>query len=127
MFDLIDVTVGRVAQPGPAARGGRDLIGALGRQRLPAARALEHHEDPISAGISRPFSVQVGSDRREEPARHRDQPLPAAFPLGDEHPPLGGAQVFQPQPEDLAAGLPAQHYGRDHFRTKPAGAPIGQI
>jgi len=78
------LVAGRVAQPGPAARGGRDLIGALGRQRLPAARALEHHEDPISAGISRPFSVQVGSDRREEPARHRDQPLPATADLNDE-------------------------------------------
>jgi len=33
----------------------------------------------------------------------RDQPLPATLPLGDEHPPLGGAQVFQTQPENLAA------------------------
>ena len=37
-----------------------------------------------------------------------------ALALGDEHPPLGEAQVTQPQPEDLTAAQPAQHHRRDH-------------
>ena len=105
---------GRVVQPGPAPRPGQDLIHPRSGQRLPAARPLQHHEDPVGAGTGRPLIVQVGGHRSEEPARHRDQPLPAGLALGDEHPPLGHPQVLQPQPEDLAAAQPAQHHRRDH-------------
>ena len=105
---------GRVVQPGAAPRRGQDLLHPPGGQRLPPARSLEHHENPVGAGAGRPFGVQVGGHRGEEQARHRDQPLPAALALGDEHPPLGHPQVLQPQPEDLTAPQPAQHHRRDH-------------
>ena len=55
----------------------------------------------------RPLGVQVGSHCGEEPARDRDQPLPAALALGDEHPTLRGPQVTQPQPQHLTAAQPA--------------------
>ena len=111
---MAQLVAGRVVQAGPPPRGSQDLIGSLGRQRLPAARALEDHKDPAGAGTGRPLGVQVGGHRGEEPARDRDQPLPAALALGDEHPPLRGVQITQPQPENLTAAQPAQHHRRDH-------------
>jgi hypothetical protein len=104
----------RVVQPGPAPRGRQDLIHSPGRQRLPAARSLEGHEDPVAAGTGRPLSVQVGGHRGEEPARDRDQPLPPRLALDDEHPPLSDVQVLQAQPQDLAAAQPAEDHRRDH-------------
>ena len=52
-----------------------------------------HQEDLVAAGTRRPFGIQVGGHRGEEPARDRDQPLPAALPLVDEYPPLRDVQV----------------------------------
>ena len=88
------------------------------QQRLPAARPLQDHEDPAGPGIRRPLGIQVGSHRGEEPARHRNQPLPSCFSLGDEHPPLSHTQVRQATAEDLAAAQPAQHHRRDHGRSR---------
>ena len=68
----------------PARRRAADKTTSI-PWRTAAARgeALEDHEDPVGAGAGRPLGVQVGGHRGEEPARHRDQPLPAALALGD--------------------------------------------
>ena len=111
---VAQLVAARVLQAGPPPRGREDLIQAPGGQRLPAVRTLEHQEDPVGADGRRPFGVQVSGHRGEEPAGNRDQPLPAGLAFGDEHPPLGDPQVFQAQPEYLAAPQPAEHHRRDH-------------
>jgi hypothetical protein len=79
-----------------------------------AAGALEHGEHPAGPGTCGALGIEVGADLGEEQCRDRDQPLMAAFALGDEQPPFGEPQVGQPQPEDLAAAQPGQHHRRDH-------------
>jgi hypothetical protein len=47
-------------QTGPLTGGVEDLIQARRRQWSTPARALQHHEHPIGAGIRRPFTIEVG-------------------------------------------------------------------
>jgi hypothetical protein len=58
------------------------------------------------------FCVEVVGYRGEEPSRHRDQPLPTALAVSDEHPPLGDPKFFRAQPENLAAPQPPEHHRR---------------
>ena len=60
---MAQLMAGRVPQPRPAPRGSQDLVGPLSRQRLPAARSLEHQENPVAASTRRPLGVQVGIPR----------------------------------------------------------------
>jgi hypothetical protein len=109
---------GRVVQASSPPRRSQDLIHPLGRQRLPAPRALEDHKDPAGPGTGRPLGIQVRSRRGEEPCRDRHDPLMPALALADEHPPLPDVQIFQTQSEDLAAAQPTQHR-REHHRPVP--------
>ena len=119
---------GRMLQASPPPCRSQDLIHPPDRQRLPAARSLQDHKHPVASGARRPLALQVGGHRGEEPARHRDQPLPATLALGNEHPPLRGVQVTQPQPENLTAAQPTEHHRRDHrpvpVRAQRRGQPI---
>jgi hypothetical protein len=72
-----------VRQPGAAASAVEDLVQPGGRQPVPAAFTLEHHEHRVGVHAGRPLNVQVDGDRGEEPRRNRDQPLVAALAVGD--------------------------------------------
>jgi hypothetical protein len=96
------LVTGRVLQASAATGAFEDLVQPVGRQRMPAALPLQHHEHELSRGIGWTFVLEVGSDVVEEPARDWDQSLPAALAVGDEHPPLGDPQVLQSQAEHLA-------------------------
>ena len=101
-------------QPGPAAGAVEDLIEALGRQRPPPVRALQHHEHPLGDRSRWSFVVEVTGHGDEETRRHRDRALMAALALRDEHPAFPRVQILQPQPQDLASAQAAQHHGLDH-------------
>jgi hypothetical protein len=104
---VAQLMAGRLGQPGPGSGAVENLVQAGRRQRLAPPRALQHHEQAVGAGVGRPFDVQIGRRRGEEPAKHRDQPLMAALALGNEHPPGRHLQVFPTQPKHLAAAQPA--------------------
>jgi hypothetical protein len=52
-----------------------------------------HQEDLVAAGTRRPFGIQVGGHRGEEPARDRVSRCRPPFPSVDEYPPLRDVQV----------------------------------
>jgi hypothetical protein len=62
---------GRPVQASPATRPGEDLVQTFTGQRLPAARALQHHEHPISARGNRTLVMQIVAQRIKEPIHHR--------------------------------------------------------
>ena len=103
-----------MVQPGPAAGAVEDLIHPRRRQRLTAARSLQHHEHPIGPQPGRTLSVQICGDRIEKPRRDRDQPLMTTLAIGDEHPPLRDPQILHPQAQHLTPAQPTQHHRRDH-------------
>jgi len=83
--------------------------------------ALEHHEDSVGVQPRWSLSIEVGRNRSKEPRRDRHQPLVPALAVGDEHPPFSNPEVFDPQPEDLAATQPAEHH-RGHHRPVAVSA-----
>jgi hypothetical protein len=82
--------------PGPATSAVEDLVEPGRGQRLPATRALQHHEHLLGGRVGRPFAVEVVLHRGEEPAGDRGQPLVPALALGDEDPAFTEPQIRHP-------------------------------
>ncbi len=112
---------GPVGEAGSAPGAAHDLVDPVGRERFPPPWSLQRQEDAVADCLRRPLAVQVARQGGEEPCRHRDEPLAAPLAVGDEHPPLTEADVFEAEAEHLAATQPAQHHGVDHGPV-PLGA-----
>ncbi len=109
-----------VHQTSAGPRVGEHLVEPFRRERSPAGGSLQRHEQPVRLRVRWPFQVEIAGHRREERLRHRHQPLVAALAVGDEHPPLTEAEVFEAQAEHLAATQPTQQH-RLHDRPVPLG------
>jgi len=84
-----------------------DRIRALGRQRPAAARALQHHEDPIGAHTVRAFVMQIIPGCAEEPARGWYHPvMPAALTVNSQQAPARDLYISQAQAQHLASAQP---------------------
>lgn len=91
------LVTGATGQPGAATRTVEDLIQAVGRQRLPATRALQDDEHRVGRR-GWPLGLQVVGQGAEEPAGDAHIPLPTALAGGDEHAPGTDIDVGQTKP-----------------------------
>ncbi len=108
------------ARPARARALDEHLVEPFRRQRTTSGASLQRDEDPVRLCVRWPFLVEIAGHGREERLRHRHQPLMAALAVGDEHPPLTEAEVFEAQAEHLAATQPTQQH-RLHDRPVPLG------
>ena len=111
---VTQLVAGRVRQPRPRAGAVQHLVEAVGAQRPTPPGALEHQEHRVRVGVRGPLLLEVGAQVLEESRGDRHKSLVAALALGDEQPPLRGADVLQAQPEDLAASQATEQHRSDH-------------